>query len=182
MTWRLNRTATYWPPTPMAITAFLSRSPGLLNRGPGAQPLWDMFLIPASSLHLIWTSTAQSGVLRDPFAGCCFSLLHLIFSWLTSCLHPGYIIVLRSPSSCGRHKSHSIQPIQSQGYILISLDRMHLLFTLVHFLFWQLGRGHYVTIVHTWNSSPIRSSLLRLQCICCTLPTTSGTPHGSHLL
>ena len=38
--------------TLMAITAFLSRSPGLFNRGPGAQPLWDMFLIPASSLQL----------------------------------------------------------------------------------------------------------------------------------
>ena len=35
-------------PTLMAITAFLSRSSGLLN-----QPLWDMFLIPASSLQLI---------------------------------------------------------------------------------------------------------------------------------
>ena len=30
-------------PTLLAITAFLSRSPGLLNRG----PLWDMFLNPA---------------------------------------------------------------------------------------------------------------------------------------
>ena len=33
-----------------------------------------------------------------------------------------------------------IQPVHGQGYnILIFLDRMHLLFTLVHFLFWQLG-------------------------------------------
>ena len=38
--------------TLMAITAFLSRSPGLLKRGPGAQPLLDMVLIPASSLQL----------------------------------------------------------------------------------------------------------------------------------
>ena len=29
-------------------------------------------------------------------------------------------------------------------------------------------------IVHTWNSSPLRSNLLRLQCTCCTVPTTSG--------
>ena len=34
-------------------------------------------------------------------------------------------------------------------------------------------------IVHTWNSSPLRSNLLRLQCTCCTVPTTSGRPHGS---
>ena len=36
-------------------------------------------------------------------------------------------------------------------------------------------------IVHTWNSSPLRSNLLRLQCTCCTIPTTSGRPHGSSL-
>ena len=34
--WRLNRIATYWPPTLLAIRAFLSRSPGLLNRGPAS--------------------------------------------------------------------------------------------------------------------------------------------------
>ena len=37
-------------------------------------------------------------------------------------------------------------------------------------------------IVHIWNSSPLRSHLLRLQCTSCTVPTTSGTPHGSHLM
>ena len=43
--------------------------------------------------------------------------------------------------------SHSIQPLDSQGHILIFLDRMYLLFTWVHFLFWQLGRvgGQYTT-------------------------------------
>ena len=35
-------------------------------------------------------------------------------------------------------------------------------------------------IVHTWNSSPLRSNLLRQQCTC-TIPTTSGIPHGSTL-
>ena len=81
-----------------------------------------MFLISASSLQLIWSRTD-----------------------LTSCLHPVYIIVRHPPSSCGRHKSHSIQPVHGQGYILIFLNRMHLLFTQVHFLFWQLGWGQYVT-------------------------------------
>ena len=36
-------------------------------------------------------------------------------------------------------------------------------------------------IVHTWNSSPLWSNLLRLQCTC-TIPTTSGRPHGSPLV
>ena len=40
-------------PTLMAKTAFLSRSTGLLNLEPGAQHLWDMVLIPASSLQLL---------------------------------------------------------------------------------------------------------------------------------
>ena len=37
-------------PTLMAITAFLSRSPGLFNRGPSL--CWDMVFIPTSSLQL----------------------------------------------------------------------------------------------------------------------------------
>ena len=37
-------------------------------------------------------------------------------------------------------------------------------------------------IVHTWNSSPLQSNLLRLLCTCCTVPTTSGRPHGSPLV
>ena len=37
-------------------------------------------------------------------------------------------------------------------------------------------------IVHTWNSSPLRSDLFRLQCTSCTVPTTSGRPHRSPLM
>ena len=61
-------------PTLMAITAFLSRSHGLLNREPGG---------PASLGHgfnssiFSPTATAQSGVLRAPSAGCWFSLPQL---------------------------------------------------------------------------------------------------------
>ena len=36
-------------------------------------------------------------------------------------------------------------------------------------------------IVHTWNSSPLRTNLLRLQCTC-IIPTTSGRPHASPLV
>ena len=115
-------------PTLMAITAFLSRFSGLLNRGPGG---------PASLRHgphsSIFSPTAQSGVMRVPSAGCWFSLQHLISNWPEL---PASVTI-----------SHSIQPLDSQGYILIFLDRMHLLFTQVHFLFWQLGRvgGQYAT-------------------------------------
>ena len=42
------------------------------------------------------------------------------------------------------------------------------------FFLWAL-----LLIVHTWNSSPLRSNLLRLQCTRCSVPTTSGRPHGS---
>ena len=42
------------------------------------------------------------------------------------------------------------------------------------FFVWAL-----LLIVHTWNSSPLRSNLLRLQCTSCTVPTSSGRPHGS---
>ena len=45
------------------------------------------------------------------------------------------------------------------------------------FFVWAL-----LLIVHTWNYSPIRSNLLRPQCTCCTVPTTSGRPHGSPLV
>ena len=37
-------------------------------------------------------------------------------------------------------------------------------------------------LVHTWNSSPLQSYLLRLQSTCCTVPTTSARPHGSLLV
>ena len=37
-------------------------------------------------------------------------------------------------------------------------------------------------IVHTWNSSPLRSNLPQLQCTCCTVTTTSWRTHGSPLV
>ena len=45
------------------------------------------------------------------------------------------------------------------------------------FFVWAL-----LLIVHTWQSSPLRSNLLRLQYTCCTVPTTSGRPHRSPLV
>ena len=45
------------------------------------------------------------------------------------------------------------------------------------FFIWAL-----LLIVHTWNSSPLPSNLLWLQCTYCTIPTTSGRPHGISLV
>ena len=43
------------------------------------------------------------------------------------------------------------------------------------FFIWAL-----LLIVNTWNSSPLRSNLLRLKWTCCTVPTTSSRPHGPY--
>ena len=40
--------------------------------------------------------------------------------------------------------------------------------------------GTFIDSIHM-NSSPLRSNLLRLQCTC-TVPTTSGKSHRSHLV
>ena len=61
------------PTTPLAITAFLSRSIGLLNRGPGG---------PAS-------------------AGTWFSFQHLLSNCSDFLSHPSYIIVWHPHASCG---------------------------------------------------------------------------------
>ena len=100
----------------------------------GAQPLWDMFLNPASSHQLVWSSNCSIGGLRVPSAECWLSLPHLVTNgsglqtdWISCAL--SYIIVQRTPSSCGRHNcTHSTHP-RSKVIILIFLDRMHLLFT-----------------------------------------------------
>ena len=120
--------------------------------GPSLSMCW--FSVP----HLISNLSDPQlsiGGLRVPSAGCWFSLPHLISSssdptgWIFYALR--YIIVHRPPYSCGRHNFALIQPVHGQGYnILIFLDRMLLLFTQVHFLFWQPGRvgGQYATILN----------------------------------
>ena len=107
------------------------RSAGLLNQGPGG---------PASLGHV-----PQSSI---------FSSTGLIFNCMTSCLHPGYIIIWRPLFFLQASQIALIQPVHGQGYILIFLDRMHLLFTQVHFLFWQPGRvgGQYTTHGYPWSS------------------------------
>ena len=67
-------------------------------------------------------------------------------AWISCAL--SYIIVQRPSSSCGRHNFALIQPVHGQGYNIL-IDWMHLLFTLVHFLFWRPSWvvGQYTTII-----------------------------------
>ena len=93
VSWRLNKTATYWPPNSSGYSSISfsfswAAQPGAWGEG---SVCWVMVHIPASSLQLIWTSC-----------------------------HRGYIIIWHPPTSCERHNSHSIQPFDSQGCPLIS--------------------------------------------------------------
>ena len=133
-------------PTLLAITVFLSRSPGLLNQGPGAPAS-----LGAGFLYRILSPTrlipnCSIGGQRAPSAGCWLSLPHLVSNSSDPQLvwSPNWLNFLCTElyNSSNAHlllvgvTIAVIQPVHGQGYILIFLDRMHLLFTQVHFLFW----------------------------------------------
>ena len=109
-------------PTLMAITAFLFRSPGLLNQGPRGPA--SLGYVPHSNIffptHLNFRSPG-------------------LYNNLTHTLLPASVTI-----------SHSIQPLYNQGHILIFLDRMHLLFTQVDFRLRQLGWGQYATYIYIY--------------------------------
>ena len=102
--WRPNRTAIYWPPHSYGhnSVSFLFDL-GCSTGGPASL---GHVLIPASYLQLVWSPTAQSGVVFAPSAGCWFSLSHLFSNWLNFLCTELYKIV-RRPQKSGRHKSHS---------------------------------------------------------------------------
>ena len=82
----------------------------------------------------------------------------------------------------GHHTSFSSTDIIfSQMTLSICIEHVQLDTRIIKcfqtFFVWAL-----LLIVHTWNSSPPRSNILRLQSTCCTVPTTSGRPHGSPLV
>ena len=70
-----TKIATYWPPALLAITALLSRSPVLLNRGLSLCRVWFSLLRTATTDSKLWSPT----------------------NWLP--VAPGYIIIWRSPAS-----------------------------------------------------------------------------------
>ena len=109
------KTATYWPPQLFwPSQPFFPVLLGCSTGGLGPSLCWDMVLIPASFLQLIWTSC-----------------------------HRGYIIIWPPPTSCERHicTQFNLSTVKVIPWSPDIFDRMHLLFTLVHFFFWQLGRG-----------------------------------------
>ena len=68
--------------------------------------------------------------------GAWFSLPHLYSNWLNFMCTELYNSSIFTFFSWAPQIT-LIQPVHGQGYILIFLDRVHLLFTQVHFLFWQ---------------------------------------------
>ena len=52
----------------------------------------------------------------------------------------------------------------------------------VHTISFQIFLYEHFYWQYTWNSSPLRNNVLRLQCTCCTIPRTSGRSHGSPLM
>ena len=111
-------------PTLLAITAFLYRSPGLLNRGPGGPAS-----LGAGFLYRILSPTRLIP-----------NWLNFLYTELYNSSTPTLFLWVSQFAL--------IQPIHGQGYTPLFLDRRHLLFTQVHFLFWQPGRvgGHYTTV------------------------------------
>ena len=91
----------------MAITAFLSRSPGLLNRGPGGPASLEHG--PHSSIFSL-TDLNSNCSIGGPGGPLCWVLVLSTASYLqltrTSCA-PSYIIVLRPLNSiCRQSKSY----------------------------------------------------------------------------
>ena len=105
--------------------------PVLLGRStgsPGAQLSAGSVFSTASYLQLVWSPNSQSGVPRPLLLDPGF-LDRILFptglvSKLTDLLSsPSYIIVQRSPSSCGRHNFALIQPVHGKGYNILIIPR-----------------------------------------------------------
>ena len=129
-------------PTLLAITSF--RSPFSWAAQLGS---WGPSLSGTCSHSSIFSPTRLISKLRVPSAGCWLSLPHLVTDWLNFLCTELYNI---SPPTFFLWASQIalIHPIHGQGYTLLFLDRIHQLFTQVHFLFWLPGRivGQYTTL------------------------------------
>ena len=104
------------------------------------------------SLPFSWA--AQTGAWGPSLSGYCSSIQHLISNWsdlqlLDFLSSPGLYNRLKPTFILWASQIALIQPVHGQGYnILIFLDRVYLLFTQEHILFWQPGwvRGQYATL------------------------------------
>ena len=118
---RPNRTTTYWLPL-LWPSLFLSRSPGLLNRGPEAGFLYRILfltrLIPSCSIGGLGPTLLGAGFLYRILSPT--GLVSRLPDFLSSL---SCIIVRRPPSSCGRHNFALIQPVHGQGYNILIIPR-----------------------------------------------------------
>ena len=120
-------TAAYRPPSSSpAMAVFLFRSPGLLNRESGG----PASLMRDGSHSSIWNTDFK---LWTPISTDMNFLSPGLYNNLTSTY---FLRAVQFTLNSTRRQSMPSPDI---------FDRMHLLFTQVHFFFWQLGRGQYVT-------------------------------------
>ena len=100
-----------------------------------------------NSVSFPFSWAAQPGAWWPSLSGCWFSLPHLISNWVNFLCTELYNSSM--PTFLWASQIALIQPVHGQGYNLIFLDQMHLLFTQVHFLFWQPGQvgGQYTTVL-----------------------------------
>ena len=106
-----------------------------------------------NSVSFPFSWAAQLGAWRPSLSVTCSSFQHLLSNWfelqLTDFLSSPRLYNCSTPTFFKwASQSHSIRPVHGQGYILIFLNWMHLLFTQVQFLFWQLGQSQHVTYLH----------------------------------
>ena len=126
--WRPNKDCKILTsPAPPDIAVCRSRSPGLLNRGPGGPASLGHVLIPESSHQLVWSPNSL-GVPRAPSTGWWLSLPHLVSNSSNLQLthfssSPSYIIV-QSPtqslewhvwSSSNGNNCHAVHRSLSSG-------------------------------------------------------------------
>ena len=111
------------------------------------RPKKDCNILTPTPFPFSWA--AQPGIWGPGLSGTCSWFQHLLSNWLNFLCTELYNNLTSTFLPASATISHSIQTVHGPGYILIFLDRMHLLFTRVHFLFWQLGRdgGQYTTHV-----------------------------------
>ena len=155
-------------PTLLAIMTFLYRSPGLLNRGPGGPAsLGAGFLYRILSPTRLIPNWSDLQLLNRgpdaPFYWVLFSQQHhfptlLIPNWLNFLCTELY----NSSTSifflwASQFRTHSTCP---RSRILLTFDRMHMLFTQAHFQFWRPRRVVRQYTIYLWSSGQVNPSWL----------------------
>ena len=140
LSWRLNRTAAYWPPLFWLSQPFFPVLLGCSTGGLRAQPFWDMVLIPASSLQLQLLNRGSWGP-RLLGAGSLYSILSLTNSNIL-CTELYYCF---TPTQFNLWTVKVIPLIPSTGYTCY-LRRCISYFDSSAGVNMQLGRGQYAIL------------------------------------